>query len=105
MAELSVSGRMVVKTLKKQFKEAFGCSLRVYAATSCKGRFADEDATLASIRGEGAKGGEMKVNGNTLVGNFEKKFAETYGIGVQVANANDTALAKDDVTISAAGKA
>lgn len=30
MAELNINGRMVVKNFRKQFKEEFGGSLRVY---------------------------------------------------------------------------
>lgn len=95
---------MKVKTLKEKFKECFGSTLRVYKSASCKGAFADDDATLASIRAEGAKGGELVVKGNIKVGNFEKKVAELYGIGVQVANADDSKLADNEITISAAGK-
>ena len=83
MAEFKLDGRMKVKTLKEKFKECFGSTLRVYKSASCKGAFADDDATLASIRAEGAKGGELVVKGNIKVGNFEKKVAELYGIGVQ----------------------
>ena len=54
MAEIKVSGRMSVASLKKQFKEAFGSTLRVYKSVSAKGAFADDKATLASIRAEGA---------------------------------------------------
>ena len=104
MAEFKLDGRMKVKTLKANFKECFGATLRVYKSESCKGGFADDDATLASIRGEGKKGGELVVGGNLKVGNFEKKIAEMYGIGVQVANANDTALADNEATLVAAGR-
>lgn len=104
MAEFKLDGRMKVKTLKEKFKECFGSTLRVYKNASCKGAFADDDATLASIRAEGAKGGELVVKGNIKVGNFEKKVAELYGIGVQVANADDSKLADNEITISAAGK-
>ncbi|MGM9860853.1 MAG: hypothetical protein ACI31C_08880 [Muribaculaceae bacterium] len=52
----------------------------------------------------GAKGGEQTFGGNLRVGSFEKKVTEMYGIGVQVANADDTKLAKDDITLVAAGK-
>ena len=38
--ELKIDGRMKVKTLKSQFKAAFGASLRVYNGK----KFADEDA-------------------------------------------------------------
>jgi hypothetical protein len=38
------------------------------------------------------------------VGNFEKKVAEMYGIGVQVATPDDSALADNSMTLAAAGK-
>ena len=69
-------------------------------------KFADEKATLASLRKEGgSKAGDLKVSGNMLVGNFEKKFLETYGIKIQVANADDSKLVSDSLTLSAASKA
>ncbi|MEE0950661.1 MAG: hypothetical protein U0L62_00400 [Paludibacteraceae bacterium] len=105
MAEIKLTGNMKVKTLKADFKEAFGATLRVYKNVSCKAGFADDNATLASIRAEGAKGGELKIVGNMQVGNFEKKIAEMYGIGVQVANADDSDLADNGGTIAAAGRA
>ncbi len=104
MAEIALKGNMKVKTLKAEFKKAFGSTLRVYKSASCKGAFADEDATLASIRAEGAKGGELAIKGNMQVGNFEKKIAEMYGIGVQVANADDSKLADNTATLVGAGK-
>lgn len=100
MAEFSIDGRMKVKTLRKQFKDAFGATLRVYKGV----QFADEDATLASIRVGDAKGGELKCAGNLKVGNFENKMKEMFGVKVQVANKDDSALADNDSTIAAAGK-
>ena len=38
MAELKINGRTTVRKLKADFKAAFGSSLRVYMAPSCKGR-------------------------------------------------------------------
>ena len=104
MAELKIDGRMKVKTLKANFKKNFGSTLRVYKSVTCKGAMADEDATLASLRAEGYKGGELAVKGNKTVGKFEEEFAETWGIGVQVANADDTKLADNAATLCAAGK-
>ena len=104
MAEFTLNGRTKVKTLKANFKANFGSTLRVYKSASCKGGFADDDATLASIRAEGHKGGDLVVRGNMQVGNFEKKVAELYGIGVQVANADDSKLADNGITLVAAGK-
>lgn len=101
MADITVNGHMKVKTLKAEFKKAFGASLRVYKAT----HFADEDATLASVRGEnGAKVGEFICNSTMTVESFEKDFKEIFGITVQVANADDTKLAKNDATLAEAAK-
>lgn len=104
MAEFKLDGRMKVKSLKETFKNCFGASLRVYKSPSCRGAFADDDATLASIRAEDKKGGALTVGGNLRVGNFEKKIVEMYGIGVKVANSTDTKLANEDDTLVAAGK-
>ena len=105
MAEIKLTGNKKIGTLCKEFKEAFGSTLRIYKSPSCKGPFADPNATLASVRAEGAKGGELAVKGNMQVGNFEKKIAEMYGIGVQVANADDSKLADNSITLVAAGRA
>ena len=104
MADFTLNGRTKVKTLKDNFKKNFGGTLRVYKSVSCKGAFADDDATLASIRAEGAKGGELVVKGNMQVGNFEKKVAELFGVGVQVANADDSKLVDNSITLTASGK-
>lgn len=104
MADFSLNGRTKVKTLKANFKKCFGGTLRVYKSATCKGAFADDEATLASIRAEGAKGGELIVKGNMQVGNFEKKVAELFGVGVQVAIADDSKLADNSITLSASGK-
>ena len=85
MADLSISGKMKVKTLKANFKEEYGSTLRVYVGK----KFADDDATLASIRKEDAKGGEVKINGKMLVGNFEKKIFEEFEIKSQGATPDD----------------
>ncbi len=92
-----------VKGLKEKFKDTFGLTLRVYTTVTCKSP-AKDDATLASIRAEGAKGGEITVGSNRKVGSFEKMVADAYGIGVQVANASNTKLASDDDTLAAAAK-
>jgi hypothetical protein len=100
MAEFSISGKMKVKSLKANFKEAYGSTLRVYNGQ----RFADDDATLASIRKEDAKGGEVNVNGNMLVGNFEDKMLEEFGIKVQVASPDDSTLVDNKLSLSKSGK-
>ena len=100
MADLSISGKMKVKTFKANFKEEYGSTLRVYVGK----KFADDDATLASIRKEDAKGGEVKINGKMLVGNFEKKILEEFGIVIQVATPDDSKLSDNSLTLTASGK-
>ncbi len=97
---LKIDGRMKVKTLKKAFKDEFGLSLRVYNGV----KFADDEATLASIRKGGSKTGEFSPRKNMTVGNFEKKMKELFGIRVQVAGSDDSYLCKNDLTLSEAAK-
>lgn len=100
MADFKISGRMQVKSLKQQFKKAYGSTLRVYHGN----QFADDDATLASIRRSNSKGGEFEVSGNMHVSTFEKKVLENYGIKVQVATPDNSSLARNNVSLSESGK-
>lgn len=101
MAEFNINGRMTVSSLRKQFKDAFGATLRVYKGA----KFAPENATLASIRsGENVKGGELTCRGNLQVANFEAKMKDIFGITVKVANPDNTKLVRGDMTIAAAGR-
>ena len=102
MADFTLDGRTKVKTFKAEFKQNFGATLRVYTSVDCK-ELADDEATLASIRAEGFAGGELSVKGNMKVAGFERRVAELYGIGVQVATADDSALADNSITLVAAG--
>ena len=101
MAEFNINGRMTVSSLRNQFKDAFGATLRVYKGA----KFAPENATLASIRsGENIKGGELICKGNLQVGNFEAKMKDIFGITVKVANSDNTKLMPGNMTIAAAGR-
>jgi len=100
MADLKVSGRMIVKTLQANFKEAYGGTLRVYNGA----RFAESDATLASLRAEGKSGGEFEAHGNMHCGRFEKEMMDEFGIKVNVANSDDSALVPNDTTLSESGR-
>lgn len=95
---MNINGRMKVKTLKEQFKNEFGLTLRVYDGR----QFANDDSTLASIRKTETKGGELTVRKNMKVGNFENKFFEDFGIKVQVAGSDNSYLANNDLTLAKA---
>ena len=98
MADVKIDGRMKVKSLRSSFKDEFGLTLRVYDGRS----FADENATLASIRKGDAKGGEFSPRKNLLVGNFEDKILELFGIKVQIAGSDDSYLCKNELSLAAA---
>lgn len=102
MATLKITPRMKVKTIKKDFAEAFGATLRVYTTPNCRA-FADDDATLDTLMGD-CKGGEATFEPEMTVDDFEKKVAELYGIGVQVANADNSRLSRNDARLDEAGK-
>lgn len=91
---------MTVRVLKEQFKKNFGSTLRVYKGVG----FADDSLRLASLRAADKAGGQFSCGGNMKVGNFEKQMMDLFGIKVQVANADDTALADNSITLVAAGK-
>ena len=95
---LNINGRMKVKTLKSEFKDEFGLTLRVYDGRS----FADDDATLASIRKGDSKGGEFAPKRNTKVGNLEDKIMDLFGIKTQVAGSDDSYLCDNDLTLTGA---
>ncbi len=99
MAEIKVSGRMKVGTLKKEFKNEFSVAIRVYSGK----KFADDDATLASIRAKDAKGGDVKLVGQTKIGNVEKAFKEKMGITIQIED-KDGSLADNGVTLGSLAK-
>lgn len=95
---LNINGRMKVKTLRADFLEEFGLTLRIYDGRS----FADENATLASIRKGDSKGGEFSPKRNTKVGNLEDKIMDMFGIKTQVAGSDDSYLCNNDLTLAGA---
>ncbi len=79
MAEFNISGRMSVKTLRAQFEKTYGLDLRIYNGS----KYADEDATLASI--SSSKVDDFECRASMQIGNFETRFKDSTGIKVQVA--------------------
>ncbi len=98
---ITISGRMKVKTLKHDFFNEFGLNIRIYDGQ----RFADDEATLASIRKGDHKGGEFSPRRNTKVGNLEDKMMELFGLKVQISGSDDSYLCNDDLTIAGAYEA
>jgi hypothetical protein len=101
MAEFSISGRLSVAGLQRQFKQTFGLELRVYKGN----KFADEKATLASLSDKKVE--DFQCAGNMKVGNFESRFESATGLKVQIATLPDAPvepgkLVNNDFTLSQA---
>lgn len=96
MAEFKIHGSMKVKTLKEKFFNEYGGVLRVYAGKS----LAKDEDTLASIRADKAKGGDLICRSNRTVGRFEQEMQEIFGIKVQVATKDNFVLVLDGITLS-----
>ena len=92
-----ITGQMKVKTLKANFKEEFGLTLRLYDGKS----FADDSKTIGQIRSKEGSG-DLSVKRNMKVGNFEDKLKEEFGIKSQVAGSEDSYLCDDDLTLAKA---
>lgn len=93
---MKVNGRTTVAKLKSMFKSEFGVSVRVYK----NNHFADESATLASIRTvNDPTNGDFEFHANTKVGNVEKLFKDAFGIQIQIEDKSGN-LADNNVTIA-----
>jgi hypothetical protein len=93
---MEVGGRKKVKSFKEEFRKEFGVGIRVY-----KGQhFADDEATLASIRKDNArKFADFDIFPTATVGNIESYFLNKLGIKIQI-EASNGSLAKNDRTLA-----
>lgn len=101
MATFTITGRMSAKTVKKNFAESFGGTLRILK----NGKPVDDGATMASLKADGCKGGELELKGNTKVAGMKKKVADLYGIDVQVYDADEKKPVDDGLTLASVGAA
>ena len=103
MAELKIDGRMKVETLKNNFKEVFGGTLRVYKDN--KNHLADDSQLLCDLRTDDAPAtGEFLCRSSITVAGFRKRMQKTFGITVKVATIDDWVLVLDDITLANVGK-
>lgn len=101
MADIKASGNTKVKTIKAQFKEAYGATLRVYTGMGKKP--ADDGETLASARHNNERpdgDGAVDLHGNMLVKTVEDRFMAEIGVKVQIATADDSKLADNNAKLS-----
>ena len=99
MSTIKVTKASTVKSIKAQFKKDFNCTIRIYNGA----RFADDTAKIFDLSKKESAGGELELGARSRVENVEKYFSETFGIKVQVSNADDSKLADDTMTLTQAG--
>ena len=105
-AEFSVAPNKKVKTICKDFKEAFGCTLAIY-----KGKqLADGDLTLNQLNQKTSKdintnaSGELKIKASMKVGDAEKLFNDMYGLTVQIKDPAGKVCVDNKLTIGQAAR-
>ena len=100
-SELTIAPNKKLRTLTKEFKEAFGVSLVFY-----KGKqIADGELTLAGLNAKTTQAVNttskeaLKVKASMRIGHVERLFETTYGTTVQVKCAEGKRLITNDITI------
>lgn len=93
---MKFSGRTTVAKFKSMFRDEFKVAVHVYNGK----RFAEDSATLASIRNGGdTKKCDLELHGNMKVGNAEKLFKDAFGISIQIEDRTGR-LADNNMTIA-----
>lgn len=100
MATIKVTKASSVQSIQSQFEKDFNCNLRIYKGN----RFADSKTKISELSKTDNSTGELEIGARSRVGNVEDYFKETFGIKVQIANADDTKLADNGMTLTQAGK-
>ena len=99
-SEIRVTKSTSVQSLKRQFKEHFNCSLEIYYGNN---RIADDHKKIHEIAHEDYSGGDLDIGKRSRVGNVEKYFNDSFGVKVQIKNADGSKLAGNDMTLNQAG--
>ena len=99
-SEIRVTKSTSVQSLKRQFKEHFNCSLEIYYGNN---RIADDHKKIHEIAHADYSGGDLDIGKRSRVGNVEKYFNDSFGVKVQIKNADGSKLAGNDMTLNQAG--
>ncbi|GAA4053076.1 MULTISPECIES: hypothetical protein [Flavobacterium] len=100
MATIKVTKASSVQSIKSQFTKEFSCNIRIYNGN----KFADDKMKISDLSKTDNPGGDLELGARSRVENVEKYFNETFGIKVQISNADDTKLAGNELTLTQAGK-
>lgn len=105
-AEFTIAPNKKLKTISKEFKDAFGLSLVFY-----KGKMIAEDTlTLAALNNKTSKTVDtaskdgLKLKASMKVGEAEKMFDKLYGVTVQIKDKPGKNLVDNNLTIGDAAR-
>jgi hypothetical protein len=105
-AEFTIAPNKKLKTISKEFKEAFGLSLVFF-----KGKIIAEDSlTLAALNKKTAKDVDtsskegLKLKASMKVGDAEKMFDTMFGVTVQIKDKSAKNLVDNNLTIGEASR-
>ncbi len=105
-AEFSVAPNKKLKTISKDFKDAFELSLVFYKGNM----IAEESLTLAALNKKTAKDvntnakEDLKIKASMKVGFIEDLFDEKFGVKVQIKDKTAKNLVDNDLTLGNASR-
>lgn len=105
-AEFSVAPNKKLKTISKDFKEAFGLSLIFYKGNM----IAEDDLTLAALNKKTTKEiitnskEDLKIKASMKIGVVEDMFEEKFGVKVQIKDKAAKILLDNNLTIGNASR-
>ncbi|MBR4837137.1 MAG: hypothetical protein IK004_01705 [Bacteroidales bacterium] len=104
-AEFTVAPNKKLKTISKEFMEAFDLQLVFYKGSV----IADGDLTLAALNKKttkdvNAKADGINIKGNTKVGDAEKMFDANFGVTVQIKDKKGEKCVPNGITIGQAAR-
>jgi hypothetical protein len=104
-AEFTVAPQKKLKTLSKEFLDAFDLQLVFYKGSV----IAEGDLTLAALNKKttkdvNAKADGIKIKGSTKVGDTEKMFDTNFGVKVQIKDKAGKICVPNEITIGQAAR-
>ena len=104
-AEFTVAPNKKLKTISKEFLEAFDLQLVFYKGSV----IADGDMTLAALNKKttkdvNAKADGINIKGSTKVGDAEKMFDTNFGVTVQIKDKKGEKCVPNGITIGQAAR-
>jgi hypothetical protein len=104
-ASFEIEESMSITELSKQFRDTFGCSLRIYTGKKlADGRMSIRtlnQRTSLEVNNDAEK---LKIRATEKVGDVEAKFLNHFGIKVRIADKYDKNLASGELTLGEASR-